>query len=142
VFLLAALVIVAVVVLLRISGLKDLLPLVVVQMFVTIAVGPSISRRIALDYFHMFASPQTLTSFSGAALVAVLIFGMISGLHFEPDIFNGNERGFWPIAAASIVVPMTLGLLAGGWVLARHPDELLSGVPPRIHRRDRRSASA
>jgi Kef-type K+ transport system membrane component KefB len=58
----------------------------------------------------------------------VLIFGMISGLHLDPDIFSGNERGFWPIAAASVVVPMTVGLLAGGWILARHPDELLPGV--------------
>ncbi len=131
VFLLAALVIVAVpVVLLRISGLKGLLPLVVVQIFVGIALGPSIFGRIAPDYFHMFASPQTLSSFSGVALVAVLIFGMISGLHLDPDIFNGNERGFWPVAAASIVVPMTLGLLAGGWILTRHPDELLPGVAP------------
>jgi Kef-type K+ transport system membrane component KefB len=130
-FLLEALVIVAVpVALLRISGLKGLLPLVVVQIVVGIALGPSIFGRIAPDYFHMFASPATLASFSGLAFVAVLIFGMISGLHLDPDIFNGNERGFWPIAAASVVVPMTLGLLAGGWILARHPDELLPGVAP------------
>jgi Kef-type K+ transport system membrane component KefB len=128
-FLLAALVIVAVpVALLRISGLKGLLPLVVVQILLGIALGPSIFGRIAPDYFHMFASPQTLTSFSGVAFVAVLIFGMISGLHVDPDIFNGKERGFWPIAAASVVGPLTLGFLAGGWILARHPDELLPGV--------------
>jgi Kef-type K+ transport system membrane component KefB len=131
VFLLAALIIVAApVVLLRISGLKGLLPLVVVQIFVGIALGPSIFGRIAPDYFQMFASSQTVTSFSGVAFVAVLIFGMISGLHLDPDVFNGNERGFWPIAGASIVVPMTLGLLVGGWILARHPDELLPGVAP------------
>ena len=74
-FLLAALAIVAVpVVLLRVSGLKGLMPLVVVQIFVGIALGPSIFGRIAPDYFDMFASPQTLTSFSGVAFIAVLIF--------------------------------------------------------------------
>ena len=130
-FLLEALVIVAVpVALLRVSGLKGLLPLVVVQIVVGIALGPSIFGRIAPDYFHTFASPATLASFSGVAFVAVLIFGMISGLHLDPDIFNGNERAFWPIAAASVVAPMTLGLLAGGWILARHPNELLPGVAP------------
>jgi Kef-type K+ transport system membrane component KefB len=130
-FLLEALVIVAVpVALLRISGLKGLLPLVVVQIVVGIALGPSIFGRIAPDYFHMFASPVTLASFSGVAFVAVLIFGMISGLHLDPEIFSGNERGFWPIAVASVVAPMALGLLAGGWILARHPDELLPGVAP------------
>jgi Kef-type K+ transport system membrane component KefB len=130
-FLLEALVIVAVpVVLLRISGLKGLLPLVVVQILVGIALGPSIFGRIAPDYFHIFASPEKLASFSGIAFVAVLIFGMISGLHLDLGIFNGNERGFWAIAAASIVVPMTLGLLAGALILARHPDELLPGIAP------------
>ena len=128
-FLLAALVIVAVpVVLLRISGLKGLMPLVVVQIFVGIALGPSIFGRVAPDYFHMFASPQTLTSFSGVAFIAVLIFGMISGLHLDSNVFKGAERSFWAIGAANVVAPMTLGFLAGGWILARHPDELLPGV--------------
>jgi Kef-type K+ transport system membrane component KefB len=128
-FLLEALVIVAVpVTLLRISGLKGLLPLVVVQILVGIALGPSIFGKIAPNYFNLFASPETLASFSGVAFVAVLIFGMISGLHLDPDIFYGNERSFWGIAAASVAVPMMLGLLAGAWILARHPDELLPGV--------------
>jgi Kef-type K+ transport system membrane component KefB len=128
-FLLAALAIVAVpVVLLRVSGLKGLMPLVVVQIFVGIALGPSIFGRIAPDYFHMFASPQTLTSFSGVAFIAVLIFGMISGLHLDSNVFKGAERSFWAIGAANVVAPMTLGFLVGGLILARHPDELLPGV--------------
>ena len=130
-FLLEALVIVAVpVALLRISGLKGLMPLVVVQILVGIALGPSIFGKIAPDYFHIFANPETLTSFSGVAFVAILIFGMISGLHLDPDIFNGNERGFWATAAASVALPLTLGSLAGAWILARHPDQLLPGVAP------------
>ena len=48
IFLLAAFVIVAVpVVLLRVSGLKSVLPLVVVQIIVGIALGPSVFGRIA-----------------------------------------------------------------------------------------------
>jgi Kef-type K+ transport system membrane component KefB len=129
IFLLQAFVIVVVpVVLLRASGLRALMPLVVVQIMVGIVLGPSVFGRIAPDYFQMFASPAMLSSLSGLAFVGVLIFGLISGLHLDPGVFSGNERAFWPVAAANVAVPMALGCLAGGWILARHPDELLAGV--------------
>jgi Kef-type K+ transport system membrane component KefB len=131
IFLVQAFVIVAVpVVLLRVSGLKGLLPLVVVQIMVGIALGPSIFGKLAPDYFEMFTSPAMLSSLSGLASVGVLLFGLISGLHLDPGVFSGNERAFWPVAAANIAVPVTLGSLAGGWILARHPEELLPGVNP------------
>ena len=107
---------------------KVLMPLVVVQIAVGIAMGPSIFGRMAPDYFQIFARPETLSSFSGVAFMAVLVFGMISGLHLDPGVFNGKERAFWPVASANIAVPMALGCLAGFWILSRHPDELLPGV--------------
>jgi Kef-type K+ transport system membrane component KefB len=132
IFLLQAFVIVAApVVLLRVSRLKGLMPLVVMQIAVGIALGLSVFGRIAPDYFHMFIRPDTLSSLSGLAIIAVVIFGLISGLHLDPSVFkNGNERTFWPIAVGNVAVPMTLGLLAGYGILARHPDELLPGVRP------------
>ena len=89
------------------------MPLVVMQIAVGIALGPSVFGRVAPDYFHMFVSPETLSSLTGLATVAVVIFGLISGLHLDPGVFNGNERTFWPIAVGNVVVPMALGLLAG-----------------------------
>src|ERR1700722_3897270 len=128
-FLLEAFVVVILpVVLLRISGLKGLVPLVVVQILVGIAMGPTVFGRIAPDYFHTISNPTTLSSFSGIATIGVLIFGMISGLHLDPGILKDKERGFWPIAIANVAVPMVLGCAAGCWILVRHPDELLSGV--------------
>jgi Kef-type K+ transport system membrane component KefB len=131
IFLIQALAIVAVpVVLLRLSGLKGLMPLVVVQMMVGIALGPSVFGRIAPDLSRVFAGQTMLSSFSGLASVGVLIFGLISGLHLDPRVFSGKERAFWPMAIANVAVPTTFGGLAGIWILARYPDELLSGVTP------------
>jgi Kef-type K+ transport system membrane component KefB len=131
IFLLQAFVVVAApVVLLRISGLKGLLPLVVVQIMVGIALGPTVFGKIAPGYFQMFAGPAVLSSLSGLASVAVLIFGLVSGLHLDTDIFSGRERAFWPVAVANVAVPLTLGCLAGYWILSRYPDELLPGVSP------------
>jgi hypothetical protein len=98
IFLIQAFVIVAVpVVLLRISGLKGLLPLVAVQIMLGIALGPSFFGKVAPAYFQMFASAAALSSLTGLATVAVMIFGLISGLHVDPAIFNGKERLSGPI---------------------------------------------
>jgi len=133
IFLIQAFVIVAVpVVLLRISGLKGLLPLVAVQILVGIALGPSFFGKVAPAYFQIFASPAALSSLTGLASVAVMIFGLISGLHVDPAIFNGKERAFWPVAAANISFPMALGCLAGYWILSCYPEELLPGVSPAV----------
>jgi Kef-type K+ transport system membrane component KefB len=133
IFLLQAFVIIAVpVALLRVSGLKGLMPLVAVQILVGIALGPSFFGKVAPDYFQMFASPAVLSSLTGLATIAVLIFGLISGLHVDPAIFNGKERVFWPIAIANVAFPFTLGCLAGYWILTAYPSELLPGVAPAV----------
>ena len=133
IFLFQAFVSVAVpVVLLRISRLKGLLPLVAVQIMLGIALGPSFFGKVAPGYFQTFASPAALSSLTGLATVAVMIFGLISGLHVDPAIFNGKDRVFWPVAAANISFPMALGCLAGYWILALYPEELLPGVSPAV----------
>ncbi|MFZ0602136.1 MAG: cation:proton antiporter [Roseiarcus sp.] len=133
IFLIQAFVIVAVpVVLLRVSGLKGLLPLVAVQIMLGIALGPSFFGKVAPSYFQMFASPAALSSLTGLATVAVMIFGLISGLHVDPAIFNGKDRVFWPVATANVSFPMILGCLAGYWILFLYPEELLPGASPAV----------
>lgn len=56
------------------------------------------------------------------------MFGLISGLHLDPNVFKGADRTFWAIAAANVVVPMFFGGLAGYWIATRFPGELLPGV--------------
>jgi Kef-type K+ transport system membrane component KefB len=133
IFLLQAFVIIAVpVALLRASGLKGLMPLVAVQILVGIALGPSFFGKVAPGYFPIFASPAVLSSLTGLATIAVMIFGLISGLHVDPAIFNGKERIFWPIAIANVAFPFTLGYGAGYWILTAYPNELLPGVTPVV----------
>jgi Kef-type K+ transport system membrane component KefB len=84
--------------------------------------------RLAPSYFQMFAGPSTLTPLTGLAILAVLIFGLITGLHVNPGAFRGHGRKFWTLALANVLVPMGLGCLAGYWISARYPEELLPGV--------------
>ena len=108
------------------------MPLVTMQIVVGIALGPSVFGKLAPSYFQMLGSPAALAPLAGLATVAVLIFGLISGLHLDPAVFSGKERAFWPVAIATIVCPMALGCLAGYWILSRYPEELLPGVSPAV----------
>lgn len=129
IFLVQALVVVALpVCVLRFSRLKGLVPLVVVQIVVGIALGPSVFGRVAPELYQTLFNSASLSLLSGIGSVAVLVFGLITGLHLGPGIFRDNGRAFSTIAAANIIVPTTLGFLTGFWILARHPEELAPGV--------------
>jgi Kef-type K+ transport system membrane component KefB len=96
----------------------------VVQILVGIALGPSLFGWLAPNYYQLFFSSQALSQLSGIASVAVLFFGLITGLHLEPSTFLRNGRAFTLVAVASVVVPTALGFLAGLWI-ARHRPEVL-----------------
>jgi Kef-type K+ transport system membrane component KefB len=131
--LLQAFVIVAVpAILRRLTRVKGIMPLVTMQIMVGIVLGPSVFGRLAPGVFQIFGSPAALSPLGGLATVAVLIFGLISGLHLDPSVFSGRERAFWPVAIATIACPLTLGCFAGFWILSRFPDELLPGVSPAV----------
>jgi len=131
IFLMQALVVVALpVAVLRFSGLKGVVPLVVIQIVVGIALGPSLFGRLAPEYYHLFFNSTALAPLSGIGSVAVLVFGLITGLHLDPETFRGNGRATSIVALASVVVPAGLGCLVGCWVLARHPEELAPGIGP------------
>ena len=109
---------------LRVSRLKGLVPLVVVQILVGIALGPSLFGRLVPDYYQMFFNREALSQLSGIASVAVLIFGLITGLHLEPAMFRGNGRAYMFVATTSVAVPTALGFLAGIWIALHRPEEL------------------
>ena len=131
IFLIQALVLVALpVVVLRFLGLRGRIPLVVVQILVGIALGPSLFGRLAPDLYRMFFNPAALAPLSGIASVAVVIFGLITGLHFDVGVFRTSGRTTSIVAIANIAVPISLGCLGGFWILTRHPDELVPGIGP------------
>jgi len=131
IFLVQALVVVALpIVVLRFSRLKGVVPLVVIQIIVGIALGPSLFGRLAPEYYQLFLNQAALAPLSGIGSLAVLVFGLITGLHLNPETFRGNGRATSIVAVASVVMPAGLGCIVGYWILARHPGELASGISP------------
>jgi Kef-type K+ transport system membrane component KefB len=78
---------------LRFSRLKGRVPLIVVQIAAGLALRPSLFGRLAPEY-HL---P------SGIGSVAVLVFGLITGLHLDPKTFRGNGGATSAVAFANIV---------------------------------------
>jgi hypothetical protein len=76
----------------------------------------------------MLANPALLSTFFGVSSIAVLLFGLITGLHLGPDLLRDRVRIFSVVATANIIAPTVLGCLTGFWILARHPKELPVGI--------------
>ncbi len=112
----------------RLLRLRGAVPLVVVQILVGIALGPTLFGRLAPETYHLFFNPATLTPLWGVASIAVLLFGFVTGLHLDPADFLGRGRSFAVVAGASVAVPTAAGFLGGLWIAARQPGELGGGV--------------
>ncbi len=114
----------------RFLHLRGAVPLVVVQILVGIALGPTLFGRFAPETYQLFFNPATLTPLWGVASIAVLLFGFVTGLHLDPTDFLGRGRAFALVAGASVAVPTAAGFLGGLWIAARQPGELGGGVGP------------
>lgn len=132
VFLVQALAIVVLpIAVLRFARLRGLVPLVVIQIFAGIALGPSILGRLAPpEFYQLFVNPSSLSAFTGISTFAIMIFALISGLHEGSDLLRDNGRMFSVVALARFAVPTALGAIAGYAILQRHPEELMPGVSP------------
>ena len=112
---------------LRLSGL---VPLVVIQIIIGVALGPSLFGRLLPDTFHVLFNPAALVPLSGAASIAVLFFGFITGLHFDFETLRGRSSGFAVTAAASVVAPTAAGIAGGLWLAFRHPTNVGAEANP------------
>src|SRR5262249_53128631 len=110
--------------------LRGAVPLVVVQILVGIALGPTLFGRFAPETYQLFFNPATLTPLWGVASIAVLLFGFVTGLPLEPAQFLGRGRAFALVAFASVAVPTAAGFLGGLWIAFRRPGELPAAIHP------------
>lgn len=106
----------------RLTGVKRLAPMVVVQILFGIALGPSLFGRLAPDLWGVLFAPATLAPLSGLALLAVLFFAFLTGLHLDLAEFRGQGRAFAAVSLSSMLVPTLLGGALGLWIAGRFPS--------------------
>jgi Kef-type K+ transport system membrane component KefB len=106
---------------------RRVMPLAVLQVLVGVVIGPSLFGRLYPEYFAEIFRPDMVSPLRGIALIAVLLFAFITGLHLDLTRLRGRAAALGMVAGASLVVPFVAGLGCGMWIVAR--DTLASAHP-------------
>ncbi|CAO3441719.1 hypothetical protein [Azospirillum argentinense] len=105
----------------RLSGLKHVAPMVVIQILFGIALGPSVLGQAAPELWQPLFARESLAPLSGLALLAVVFFAFLTGLHLDLEEFKGRGRAFVGISLSSMLVPTLLGGGLGWWIAGAFP---------------------
>ena len=121
-FLVQAILLIAVPFLLwRLTGIKRVAPMVVIQILFGVALGPSLLGRAAPDLWQALFAPASLAPLSGLSWLAVVLFAFLTGLHLDVTEFRGKGRAFAAVSLSSLVVPTALGAALGFWIAGALP---------------------
>lgn len=101
--------------------LHTMVPLVVMQIFLGILMGPSGLGRLAPELYAGLFPPGSLTFLSHVSSLALFFFAVLTGIHLDAGFLKGSGRKLGMISVASMVVPLVLGALAGVAVCALYP---------------------
>ena len=105
----------------RLGGGRHIAPMVVVQILFGVALGPSLLGRLVPDLWGVLFAPAALAPLSGLALMAVVFFAFLTGLHLDPAEFRGRGGAFAIVALSSMLVPTLLGGALGWWLAGAFP---------------------
>lgn len=105
----------------RLCGVKHVAPMVVIQILFGIALGPSGLGNVAPDLWGALFAPASLAPLSGLALLAVVFFAFLTGLHLDVEELRGRGRGFVTVSLSSMLVPTLLGGGLGLWIAGAFP---------------------
>jgi hypothetical protein len=106
---------------------RRVMPLAVLQVLVGVVMGPSLFGRLYPELFAEIFRPDMVLPLRGIALIAVLLFAFITGLHLDLTRLRGRAAALGMVAGASLVVPFVAGLGCGIWIVSR--DTLASAHP-------------
>ncbi|KQM71942.1 cation:proton antiporter [Sphingomonas sp. Leaf20] len=95
-------------------------PLVVVQIFGGILLGPGVLGAIFHDYYATIFTPVTLGSLNGVAWWAVMMFVWVAGIELDLGEAWQRRRETGVTAGLALAVPLVTGSIAAA-VMLRYP---------------------
>jgi Kef-type K+ transport system membrane component KefB len=104
----------------RLLGDDDRAPLVVVQIFVGVLLGPGVLGVALPDLHHRLFTPETIGALNGIALWAVMLFVWLAGIELDMGQAWAARRDSWITAGFALATPLALGSVAG-WLILRQP---------------------
>ena len=104
----------------RVLGDDDRAPLVVVQIFVGIVLGPGVMGVALPEIHHRLFTAETIGALNGIALWAVMLFIWLAGIELDLGQAWAERRDSWTTAGLALATPLVLGSLAG-WIMLQQP---------------------
>lgn len=98
------------------------IPLVVMQILLGVALGPTFLARIAPDIAQLVMPAASLERLSGIAWLAAVTFTFITGLHLDIAELAGKGRAFFTAGALSLITPFIFGIGVGIWAISHVPE--------------------
>ncbi len=105
----------------RLTSVKRVAPMVVIQILFGIALGPSLLGRVAPETWETLFAQASLAPLAGLSWLAVVLFAFLTGLHLDVTEFRGKGRAFAAVSLSSLAVPTALGAALGLWIAGAMP---------------------
>ncbi|MAP43945.1 MAG: cation/H(+) antiporter [Sphingobium sp.] len=104
----------------RLLGDADQAPLVVVQIFVGVLLGPGVLGAAAPALHAQIFPPVAITMLNGIALWAVMLFVWLAGIELDLSAAWAARRDSWTASGLALLTPLALGS-AAGWLILINP---------------------
>jgi Kef-type K+ transport system membrane component KefB len=108
----------------RCAPLHRAVPLVVVQILVGVALGPTLLGRVAPEAWALLFPPASLVNLRGLVWLSILLFAFLTGLHFDLATLRERSCSFVATSLSSVLVPTVLGAAAGWGIAAWLPEAM------------------
>jgi Kef-type K+ transport system membrane component KefB len=98
------------------------IPLVVAQIILGIALGPTLLAKIAPTTSALVLPGSSLERLLGVSWLGAAFFSFLTGLHLDTGEIAGKSRAFLVTALSSMITPFILGLGVGAWAIIHVPE--------------------
>ncbi|MFA6097498.1 MAG: cation:proton antiporter [Candidatus Paceibacterota bacterium] len=105
----------------KMKWVNRILPLVVVEILVGVALGPSILGKINPVVFNGLFPKESLPGMELVSLMAVVFLGLMVGMELDAKHFKGKGKAFIAVSLSSILVPFVLAFAVSLWIFGKYP---------------------
>lgn len=114
----------------RADAVRRWAPLVVVQIAVGVALGPTGLGAILPEASAALFPAASRAALGGLVWLSLVYFAFATGLHFDLTEFHGRGRAFAVTSTSTIIVPFAAGLAAGGALYVLVPQAAGQNASP------------
>jgi Kef-type K+ transport system membrane component KefB len=102
----------------RLTGGRNALPLVVVQIVTGILLGPGVAGALLPDLHAAIFTAPVIQSLSGVAWWGVILFVFLAGVELDLRAAWADRRATVTVAGFALIVPLALGTLTAALFMA------------------------